>query len=89
MFMPSPMSMIILRRFDTTCSSVSAVRLTESRVPMTSELMSTFASVISSPVSGGKRISASCGYCEIHESSAPRSTKPICISMIVPAGPVP
>ena len=39
------------------------------------------------PMSGGSSVSASCGYCESHEMSAPRSIMPITSSSTVDALP--
>mmetsp|Transcript_38499 Transcript_38499/g.106258 ORF Transcript_38499/g.106258 Transcript_38499/m.106258 type:complete len:432 (-) Transcript_38499:943-2238(-) len=64
----------------TTCSMVSALRLTLSRTSATMLPWSTRVFMSCIPVSGPKRISFSCGYCEIQPSSAPRSTMPISIS---------
>mmetsp|Transcript_53191 Transcript_53191/g.119412 ORF Transcript_53191/g.119412 Transcript_53191/m.119412 type:complete len:226 (+) Transcript_53191:1519-2196(+) len=85
--MLSPMSISILRRRDTTCSRVRAVRLRERRACSTSVPSSTAEESISRPVSGGKRTSLSWVYCESHERSAPLSTRPICISKTVDAAP--
>mmetsp|Transcript_4199 Transcript_4199/g.13513 ORF Transcript_4199/g.13513 Transcript_4199/m.13513 type:complete len:299 (-) Transcript_4199:451-1347(-) len=39
--------------------------------------------------SGGRRISRSCGYCEIQPTSAPESSGPICISSSTPRSALP
>eukprot|EP00967_Tisochrysis_lutea_P057840 scaffold73385_cov31-Tisochrysis_lutea.AAC.3 len=64
----------------TTLSIVSALRLTLSLASTTSTLPSTRVRVSSMPVSGGKRHSRSCVYCEIHSRLQPRSTAPSWIS---------
>mmetsp|Transcript_9797 Transcript_9797/g.28406 ORF Transcript_9797/g.28406 Transcript_9797/m.28406 type:complete len:214 (+) Transcript_9797:3273-3914(+) len=63
-----------------TCSIVSACRLTERRMSTTHSFPSTCSRRTSRAERGAKRISRSCGYCESHERSAPRSIMPICIS---------
>jgi hypothetical protein len=45
-----------------TCSIVRALRLIETRTSTTSTSSSTSVDCTSSPVSGAKRISSSCGY---------------------------
>eukprot|EP00966_Prymnesium_polylepis_P266082 6146264-Prymnesium_polylepis.2 len=63
-----------------TCSIVSAFMFTLSRTATTSTVFSTRISWTSRPVNGLKSTSDSCGYCEMPERSAPRSTMPILIS---------
>ena len=79
------MSVTTFLRLASTCSIVGAARLTERRTAMNRTAPSTRVDCTSRPVSGAKRISFSCGYCESHERSAPRSTMPICISKMVDA----
>ena len=86
-FIPSFMSISVLRRRESTCSSVRDVILSERRVMIRSDEPSTSVSSASRPVSGGKSTSFSCGYWLSQLRSAPRSTMPICISKIVIASP--
>mmetsp|Transcript_2675 Transcript_2675/g.8940 ORF Transcript_2675/g.8940 Transcript_2675/m.8940 type:complete len:276 (+) Transcript_2675:4632-5459(+) len=67
-----------------TCSMVGVVKLTDSRTLATSSEPSTSSSTISQPVSGEKSSSASCGYCDSQDKSAPRSIMPIWISNTTP-----
>ena len=78
-------SATILCLFVTICSIVKAVWLTLSRAWITCTEPSCLVLCISMPVSGGKQISFSCGYCEKGLKSAPRSIMPVCISNIVAA----
>ena len=80
----SHMSRTTLRRLLSTSSSVSADRLIENAHSITTTEPSMRVRSTSMPVSGPKRISLSCGYCESHEMSAPRLTIPCCTSMTMP-----
>ena len=85
--MPFAMSLSIFLRRESTCSSVSADMFSEKRDMITSILPSTSDCRASTPVSGGSSTSFSCGYCDSHVKSAPRSTIPMRISKIVMASP--
>mmetsp|Transcript_348 Transcript_348/g.655 ORF Transcript_348/g.655 Transcript_348/m.655 type:complete len:389 (-) Transcript_348:1086-2252(-) len=76
-----------LHRLPITCSMVSAFRLMLGRTSTTIIDSSIRVDCTSMPVSGAKRISRSCGYCESHCMSAPRSTIPCAISKTNPAPP--
>mmetsp|Transcript_46578 Transcript_46578/g.76990 ORF Transcript_46578/g.76990 Transcript_46578/m.76990 type:complete len:292 (-) Transcript_46578:1375-2250(-) len=79
---------IKLRRLPMTCSMVRDAKFTESATDTMSAESWTWQERTSSPVSGAKRISRSCGYCEMKLMSAPRSTMPCCIWNTKPAPPL-
>ena len=68
---------------------VSDDRLTLRLTPTTSTEPCTRVACTSRPVSGAKRISASCEYCESQLMSAPRSIMPCWISKTKPTPPAP
>ena len=83
----APMSLRSLRRRAITSSIVAALRLIESRTSGTSTEPATPSLRISRPLSGAKRISFSCGYCDSHPMSAPRSTMPCWMEKTTPGPP--
>mmetsp|Transcript_21185 Transcript_21185/g.62691 ORF Transcript_21185/g.62691 Transcript_21185/m.62691 type:complete len:355 (+) Transcript_21185:365-1429(+) len=83
----APMSVSSFLRLPATCSSVSEAMLMEKLLWTTSVLPSTLVERTCRPMSGGSSVSASCGYCESHEMSAPRSIMPITSSSTVDALP--
>ena len=61
--------------------------LIEMRQSTTSVRPSTLVPRTCRPISGGSNVSFSWGYCESHESEAPRSTIPMSISSTVATAP--
>jgi len=90
MIRPLLMFSMIFLRLATTCSIVGLVRLIDTRIVTTMMCaceigcISMRISRASRPASGAKSTSASWGYCESHEISAPRSIMPCWISTTMP-----
>ena len=77
----------ILERLDSAKQAQARLQSANQENGLHADVSSQLVDCTSRPVSGAKRISCSCGYCESHQMSAPRSIMPCWISKTMPLPP--